>query len=82
MTAAEIAAAIETQTRPRRFGPHYEALVDVVDEELQAQLALGALGAIDPTADQRRTLAAFIADAVDWMFRLEPRVPPGEDEPR
>jgi hypothetical protein len=80
MTAAEIEAHLESHTRPRRFGPHYADLVEAIDEELRAQLALGVLGDSAATRDQRRILAELIADEVDWRFRLDPRVPPGEDE--
>jgi hypothetical protein len=80
MTAAEIKAYLEAHTRPRQFGSHYQDLVEVVDGELRAQLALGVLGEARATPDQLRMLAAMIADEVDWRFRLKPRVPPGEDQ--
>jgi hypothetical protein len=80
MTGPEIEAYLEAHTRPRRFGQHYAALVDVVDEELQAQLALDALGDATVFDAQRRSLAEMVADEVDWRFRLEPRVPPGEGD--
>jgi hypothetical protein len=80
MTGSEIEAYLEAHTRPRRFGQHYVALVDVVDEELQAQLALGGLGDATVSDAQRRSLAEMVADEVDWRFRLEPRLPPGEDD--
>jgi len=79
MTADEIRKQIETRTRPRQFGPHFEGLVDAIDWELQAQLALGVVGDIKTTNEQRHNLAFFIADEVDWRFRLEPRTPPGQD---
>ena len=78
MTAEEISNLLETRTTPRRFGPHFQALVDAIDWELQAQLAMGTIGRVEPTDEQRRNLAFFIADEVDWRFRLEPKATPGE----
>jgi len=53
--------------------------VVAIDWELQAQLAMGTIGKVEPTDEQRRNLAFFIADEVDWRFRLEPKATPGED---
>ena len=75
MTGAEIKAYLEAHTRPRRFGPHFDALVEIVEEELAAQYAIRE---IDLSDEWRVTLAGMIADAVDWHFRLERRDPPGE----
>jgi hypothetical protein len=78
-TADEIRTFLETHTRPRRFGPHFQDLVVAIDWELQAQLAMGTIGKVEPTDEQRRNLAFLIADEVDWRFRLEPKATPGED---
>jgi hypothetical protein len=79
MTADEIRQLLDERTEPRRFGPHFDELVEAIDWELQAQLALGRIGEVQPTTEQRRNLAVLIADEVDWRFRLEPKVPPGQD---
>lgn len=79
MTADEIRNLLETRTTPRRFGPHFQALVDAIDWELCAQLPMGTIGTVDPTDEQRRNLAYLIADEVDWRFRLEPKAAPGQD---
>jgi hypothetical protein len=65
---------------PRRVGPHFDALVEAVDWELRAKIAMGVLGEIHPNEQQIHDTAVFVADQVDWQFRLSPRVPPGEDQ--
>jgi hypothetical protein len=79
MRADEIRDVIETETRPRQFGPHFQDLVEAIDWELQAQLPLGTIGDVSPTPEQRLRLAVLIADEIDWRFRLAPRTRPGQE---
>ena len=78
LTTVEITDLIQ-RAEPRRYGSHFDALVEAIDWELRAQLAIGRIGRVDTTPRQIRDLAFLIADEVDWRFRLDPKLPPGQD---
>jgi hypothetical protein len=54
----------------------FEDLVAVIDEELNAQIAIGRLGAIDPAAHAIHQVASLIADEVYRAYQLMPRARP------
>jgi hypothetical protein len=64
----------------------YEELVELIDEELGAQVAIGRLGRIDPTPAQVRTTAELIASMVWIVFNVQkrdkPEFGPADDEER
>jgi hypothetical protein len=65
----------EAGGRPKVFGPHFDRLVSVIEEEVNVDFAMRRFGEDQPLPDPQRvhTAAILIADAVDDAFRLEPR---------
>jgi hypothetical protein len=53
--------------------------VELIDEELGAQIAMGRLGDINPDLRQITEVAKLIADVVDRVYRLERRPRPSSD---
>jgi hypothetical protein len=51
----------------------FEDLVALIDEELNAQIAIGRLGDIDPAAHAIHQVASLLADEVYGAYRLVPR---------
>jgi hypothetical protein len=51
----------------------FDDLVALIDEELNAQIAIGRLGDIDPGTHAIHQVASLIADEVFRAYRLEPR---------
>ena len=67
------------RSTPAKLGPDFEELVELIDEELGAQIAIGRLGDINPDLRQITEVAKLIADVVDRVYRLERRPRPSSD---
>jgi hypothetical protein len=67
-------ALVEVGARPKVFGPHFDRLVPVIEEELNVAFAMNWFGEDQPTPDVQtlHQAAVMIADGVDHAFRLEP----------
>ena len=67
----------EGGARPKVFGPHFDRLVAVIEEEVNVAFAMGNFGKEQPVPDLQRVHAAavMIADGVDDAFRIEPKAP-------
>ena len=65
----------EAGGRPKNFGPHFDRLLSVIEEELNVDFAMGRFGEDQPHPGPQRvhSAAILIADVVDDAFRLEPR---------
>ena len=68
------------RSTPAKLGPDFEELVESIDEELGAQIAIGRLGDINPDLRQITEVAKLIADVVDRVYRLERRPKPSSDQ--
>jgi hypothetical protein len=67
-------------------GPHFQFLVEVIEEELSVGFAMERLGIPnpEPSAEGIRELASMIALEIDYAFELSPRHierPPGFGQP-
>jgi hypothetical protein len=65
----------EAGARPKVFGPHFDRLVSVIEEEVNVAFAMRYFGEDQPLPDLQRVhgAAVMIADGVDEVFRLEPK---------
>ena len=68
-------ALAEAGARPKVFGPHFDRLVSVIEEELNVVFAMQRFGDGQPQPDAQHlhVSAEIIADGVDQAFHLEPR---------
>lgn len=63
--------------RDEPLGAEGDALWELLTEELGARIAMGNLGQIEPSLGEIHATAYWLAEAVTWVYRLEPR-PSGE----
>jgi hypothetical protein len=72
----DVVNEVLSQSRTKdSFGPLFDQLIEIVNEELNVQFAMGGFGRElpDPEPDSVLIAAVMIADGIDEAFMLQPR---------